>query len=318
MTHVILIIIDGCRPDALQRGVTPNIDALAAAGAACLKAVTVTPSLTLPAHYSLFTSQKPIGHNVLTNTGRPNPSPATASLFEVAKYNGMFTAAVYSWEHLRNLAPPEALDFVYYLNTLQRPQGDRNIAQAAADCLARFKPALLFVYLEGVDQAGHASGWMSPAYFDALAEADRAVGTLKTAIADAGIADATDIILHSDHGGSGTHHQEATPENLTIPWIAWGPDIHRGLRIEAPVSILDTAPTIAHLLGIRPHYSWVGRPLSEIVTGRRGGAAADRARPQAAGSVLTLAGAQGPRPKRGPGESAPGFSGRQMGDSAAP
>jgi arylsulfatase A-like enzyme len=283
MPHVILILIDGCRPDALQRGATPNIDALAAAGAASMSAETVSPSLTLPAHYSLFTSQKPIGHNVLTNTGRPDPSPATAGLFEVAKYNGLFTAAVYSWEHLRNLAPPEALNFVYYLNTLQRADGDRHIARAAAACLVSFKPALLFVYLEGVDQAGHAAGWMSPAYFDALSAADRAVGTLKAALAEAGMTGATHIILQSDHGGSGTHHQEATPENLTIPWIAWGPDVRCGHRIAAPVSILDTAPTIAHLLGIQPHYSWVGRPLSEIMSPRRDGAGSEAPRPRVTG-----------------------------------
>ena len=172
---------------------------------------------------------------------------------------------------------------MYYLNTLQRADGDRHIARAAADCLVSFKPALLLVYLEGVDQAGHAAGWMSPAYFEALSAADRAVGTLKAALAEAGMTGATHIILHSDHGGSGNHHQEATPENLTIPWIAWGPEVCPGHRIAAPVSILDTAPTIAHLLGIQPHYSWVGRPVSEIMTPRCGRACAEPPRPPVAG-----------------------------------
>ena len=80
-----LIIVDGCRPDALQRGATPNIDALAAAGAASMSAETVMPSLTLPAHYSLFTSQKPIGHNVLTNTGR-HMSRVRAMMRSAPKY----------------------------------------------------------------------------------------------------------------------------------------------------------------------------------------------------------------------------------------
>ncbi len=261
---MILIIIDGCRPDALQQGATPNIDAPAQGGAAAVAAETVVPSITLPAHYSLFTSQKPIGHNVLTNTGRPNPSPSTATLFEVAKYNGRFTAAVYSWEHLRNLSPPEALDFGFYLNTLGRPEGDLEIARAAADSLPRFRPDFLFIYLEGVDQAGHGNGWMSPGYFEALKTADRAVEIVLSALDDCGMAEETSIILQSDHGGSGNHHQSATAEDLAIPWIARGPEIRQGYAIQAPVSILDTAPTIAYLMGIQQHYTWTGRPLLEI------------------------------------------------------
>jgi hypothetical protein len=58
---------------------------LAADGACTLDAATVEPSVTLPVHFSIFTSQKPINHNVLTNTGRPALSPSTTTLFEQVK-----------------------------------------------------------------------------------------------------------------------------------------------------------------------------------------------------------------------------------------
>jgi arylsulfatase A-like enzyme len=56
----------------------------------------------------------------------------------------------------------------------------------------------------------------------------------------------------------------AVDEKRKVPWIASGPGIRRNHRICQPVSILDTAPTVAHLLDISPHYSWGGGLLGEI------------------------------------------------------
>jgi predicted AlkP superfamily pyrophosphatase or phosphodiesterase len=264
MPKAILIIIDGCRVDAIQQASTPNIDGLIAEGAHTFDAATVSPSITQPAHFSIFTSQDPISHNVLTNTGRPVCSPSATTLFEVAKTFQKFNAAVYSWENLRNLAPPGALDYAFYLNTYNHKYCDIDMAIAAADCLQRFRPDFCFLYLEGVDEAGHQHGWMSKAYLDALQTADNAVGILLEALALSGLDAVSNIILHSDHGGEDNHHKEPVSESLTIPWIAWGPNIRKGHTIAAPVSVLDTAPTAAHLLGIPAHYSWEGRPIDEL------------------------------------------------------
>lgn len=138
------------------------------------------------------------------------------------------------------------------------------MAHAAADCLQRYRPDYCFVYLEGVDQAGHKYGWMSKDYLEALHTTDTAVGILLHALHGVGLGKETNIILHSDHGGNGHHHKEADQESLTIPGIAWGPDICNGLTIGCPVTILDTAPTIATLLKIPSHYSWEGKPVAEI------------------------------------------------------
>jgi arylsulfatase A-like enzyme len=125
----------------------------------------------------------------------------------------------------------------------------------------------MFIYLEGVDRAGHTYGWMSGAYMEALHQADTAVGIIWEALAATGLEKGTVLIVHSDHGGSGNHHQEPIPENQTIPWMARGPGIRRGHRISAPVSVLDTAPTIAGIMNIPCHYNWKGRSLREIFLG---------------------------------------------------
>ena len=46
--------------------------------------------------------------------------------------------------------------------------------------------------------------------------------------------------------------------------MAAGPTLRRGHTIAAPVSLLDTAPTIARLLGLRQPADWEGSPVEEI------------------------------------------------------
>lgn len=265
MIRVILIIIDGCRADALQHASTPNLYALSASGVCSLEAVTVVPSITLPAHFSLFTSQKPISHSVLANTGMPLPSPSSMSFFEWIKSVNKSAAAVYGWENLRNLSPPGVLAFSLYLNVLERRDGDLQIAAEAADRFRRSAPDFLFVYLGGLDKAGHDSGWMSRPYLDALETADAAVGILLENLSAGPFAKDTVVVVQSDHGGTGFSHEEMRPENLRIPWIASGPRIRKGYRIPTPVSILDTVPTLACLMGVPPHHTWEGRCLEEIL-----------------------------------------------------
>jgi len=110
MPKVILVVIDGCRPDALETASTSAIDHLIASGASTMAARTVEPPITLPAHFSLFTSHHPRDHHVTTNTDRPCLSPKTCSIIEAVKKERLKTAAACSWELLRNLAPPGALD----------------------------------------------------------------------------------------------------------------------------------------------------------------------------------------------------------------
>ncbi len=64
--NVLLIVIDTLRADAIGRGITPNIDALARDGVLFEEAFAHAP-MTLPAHTSIFTSLLPSESRVLTN-----------------------------------------------------------------------------------------------------------------------------------------------------------------------------------------------------------------------------------------------------------
>jgi arylsulfatase A-like enzyme len=44
-----------------------------------------------------------------------------------------------------------------------------------------------------------------------------------------------------------------------------GPGVRRGYTIESPVSLLDSAPTLAHLLNLPLPPGWVGRAITEVL-----------------------------------------------------
>jgi predicted AlkP superfamily pyrophosphatase or phosphodiesterase len=255
---VVLILIDGLRPDAIDQADCPRLQMLRARGASTMHAASVMPSMTLPCHTSIFHSVPPARHGITTNVWTPM-ARALPGLFDLVKAAGKRCAFFYNWEELRDLGRPGSLELSLFHNTAYQADGDQIVADAAAGALARDGFDFAFVYLGTVDTAGHYYGWMSAGYMEQIAIVDRALGT----VLDALPAEAT-VLLQSDHGGHERSHGTDLPEDLTIPWMVAGPSIRVGHTIAVPVSLLDTAPTLARLIGIAPHYEWEGRPVEEI------------------------------------------------------
>jgi predicted AlkP superfamily pyrophosphatase or phosphodiesterase len=263
--HVILFLIDGLRPDALQQADTPQIDALAARGAYTWRAQTVTPSISLPCHTSLFHAVSPSRHGVVGNVWTPR-QPLVPSLMEVVHQAGLGTAAFYTWEPLRDLARLGALDMAWY-RRLGDPEGDVDLeaAAAAAAYIEQQRPAFTFVYLGATDEVGHRHGWMSAPYLRAVRKADRAIGLVLDRLRAAGLLADTACLVLSDHGGHAFDHSDGLPEDRTIPWLIHGPGVRCGHQIRSRVSILDTAPTVAHLLGMPVPVEWEGQIVTEAL-----------------------------------------------------
>ncbi|HOQ99967.1 MAG TPA: alkaline phosphatase family protein [Anaerolineae bacterium] len=263
--HVVLFVVDGLRPDALPLTETRHIDRLTAAGAHTWQAQSVCPSITLPCHASLFLSASPEQHGIVSNVWTPS-QPLSPGLFDVVHEAGLGTAAFYSWEELRDLGRPGTLDAAHYHRLGDWPcERTIELGAMAAGYIATQRPAFAFVYLEAPDAVGHDHGWMSAPYMEAVAAADRAIGLVLEALADRGALADTCCLVIADHGGHGSGHGSDAPEDMTIPWLAAGPGIARGVRLSGPVSIIDTAPTIAHLLGLPRPANWRGWVVSEAL-----------------------------------------------------
>ena len=78
---VILISIDGMRPDGFLQCGNPFAQDMMRLGSYTLDGRTVFPSVTLPCHMSLFHSVPPERHGITTNTYMPQVRPVSG-LFE--------------------------------------------------------------------------------------------------------------------------------------------------------------------------------------------------------------------------------------------
>jgi hypothetical protein len=70
------------------------------------------------------------------------------------------------------------------------------------------------------------------------------------------------LIITADHGGHKKTHGSKSPDDMIIPWIAWGRDVRRDFAITAPVDTCDTAATALWLLDV-PVPAWYdGAPVT--------------------------------------------------------
>lgn len=251
MNKVILISVDGMRPDGFLQCGNPYIQTLMQESRYCLGSKTVYPSVTLPCHMSMFHSVPPQRHGVLTNTYTPQVRPIQGLLDQTAlfgKKNGMF----YSWQQLRDLCRPGSITYGSFLKCGSVEDADSPLTQAALDCMRTYHPDFVFLYMGDTDEQGHDSGWMSPEY---LARIHNAISNIQKVIEEFG--DEYHVVITADHGGHDRTHGSEMEEDMTIPIFFRGPAFPSG-AVEG-VSILDLAPTIAKLLAVAPAPEWEGK-----------------------------------------------------------
>ena len=256
MEKVILISIDGMRPDGFLACGNPYTEELQRISTHSLSARTVWPSVTLPCHLSLFHSVPPQRHGILTNTYVPFARPLPG-LFEVVQQNYMHSAMFYGWEPLRDVSRPSSLRWADYIHSDSDPDTDVQLTDRCLWRIRRDKPDFVFLYLVQTDHFGHDCGWMSKEYLHAI---DVALDCAKRVIEECG--DEYSIIITADHGGHDRDHGEDIPEDMTIPQFYIGKRFTPGRQLE-DLSILDTAPTIADLMGLRCPPEWEGQSRAE-------------------------------------------------------
>jgi len=262
--HVVLVSIDGLRPDAIASFKAPTLQRLIDEGSYTLSARTILPSKTLPSHTSMLTGEPPERHGILWNTAMED-APGTIEIptvFGEARNRGYSTAAFFSKAKFSHLQRPGTLDYS------QAPGGwfgRWSAAETLDDVekhLATSKPGLLFVHLSDPDTAGHSYGWMSPNYGRGVLKADVAVARLIRASDTAYGKGQYTLIVTSDHGGHDKDHGSDNPLDVTIPWIAWGQGVILGELAGERVKTMDTASTVLYLLGVDKPTAWMGLPVS--------------------------------------------------------
>lgn len=273
---VLLIGIDGVRPDVLAEVPTPRIDSLAAAGFLIEAARTTRPSVSGPSWSSMLTGVWPDKHGVTDNDfmgKRYGEYPDFLTRLEQL-HPQLSTAAIADWLPLvaADEGSPtisDAVDVKHALDGYERgwAEADERSVELAAALLTSGDPDAVFVYLGNPDETSHEHGSIGAEYRDAIALADEHVGRIVRALrARPTYAEEDWLVLSStDHGRreDGGHGGDSA-EEMTIFILASGPSVV-GAAVPDSAYIVDVAPTALAHLGIEPSPGWGldGRALQE-------------------------------------------------------
>ncbi len=265
--NVIVIVIDGCRRDRLNEAHTPTIDHLIKTGTDCTNMRTVYPSRTSVCFSSMFTGAPKEKHNIKSNLviksllGREGMD--CESIFEVLHEKNM-RGRIIAIAHLvdvfgENVKPISA---VHPNDTV-----DAFIMEKTREMIEKEDPELLVVQLISTDQTGHALGTSHPEYLKKIEGVDKLLEEFLKWLEKKDKLKDTTLIFMADHGqsvrGIGGHGHWDKGEKY-VPFIMWGKSVKKA-TISKPTRILDIAPTIAYLLGVRPPKECIGETLMDAL-----------------------------------------------------
>lgn len=268
---VLVVGIDGLRPDALLAAEAPHLHGMIDGGAFTDTTQilgtrpTVSDTISGPGWSSILCGVWSDKHRVVDNDFTETDYVRYPHFFARLKESRQqaATLSAVNWPPIHDritsaadvdLLPDHADDKDYV-------GWDRKVALAAARALFEEDPDAAFVYFGGVDVAGHAEGFHPsvPRYMDAIAEVDRHVGELLAALQQRPHYADEDwlTIVCTDHGGQGTGHGggHRVPEIRTVFLIVGGAAAQPG-RIAGPTYLVDVVPTALQHLGVTIRDEW--------------------------------------------------------------
>lgn len=276
--NVVLITLDTTRADRMgflgsERGLTPNLDALARQAVVFSQAYAQVP-LTTPSHATILTGTYP-QFNHVNYMGDPlgNTLPF---LPEILHANGYKTAAFVGALVLdpKKLAPGFERGFDVYdagfhrrrngedhYHSLER-RGEEVVSRALA-WLSKRPAAPFFLWVHLYDPHDpysppepYMTRYKANPYDGEIAYTDSAVATLIAGLRTRGLFDAALVAVMADHGEAFGEHGEnhhgifLYDETIHVPLLFKLPGRHVGTRVDTRVGLVDVAPTIlqtAHL-----------------------------------------------------------------------
>ena len=251
---VILFVVDGMRPDALDN--IESAQRIIKKSTYTMKGETVFPSVTLPCHMSLFHSVAPDRHGTTTNIYMPQVRPVNG-LCEVLKLYNKKSAMFYNWEDIRDISRPNSLahSAFYAGKKLGYLETGEMLTSELINYVKAFDTDFTFFLMGYTDWAGHKFGWMSDEYLSAMESSWSNIEKIMTELGDE-----YTYIITADHGGHDRTHGSEMPEDMIIPVMLCGKDFEACKEIQG-IKLIDIAPTVTTLLGVEPDEEWEGVSL---------------------------------------------------------
>jgi arylsulfatase A-like enzyme/cytochrome c-type biogenesis protein CcmH/NrfG len=295
--NVVLVTLDTTRADRMgflgsNRGLTPELDALARQATVFEKAFAQAP-ITTVSHATIFSGTYPQFHGV--NDFGVSLLPSVPWLPESLRASGYRTAAFVGsliLDPRGGLAPGFDRGFDVYDAgfRVKRGREDRyaTMERRGEDVVSRALswldgrppgPFLLWVHLYDAHDPYEApepfrTRFANRPYDGEIAYADAQVGRLLAHLRNRGLLDATAVAVMADHGESLGEHGEAThgvflyDATIRVPLLLKLPGARgAGQRVPARVSLVDVAPTLLEVAGVARPASVQGQSLLPLLAG---------------------------------------------------
>jgi arylsulfatase A-like enzyme/Tfp pilus assembly protein PilF len=276
--NIVLITMDTTRADRMgflgsERGLTPNLDALARQAVVFSRAYAHVP-LTTPSHATILTGTYP-QFNHVNYMGDPL-GKTLPFLPDILHRNGYRTAAFVGALALepKKLAPGFEWGFDIYdagfhrrgpredrYHSLER-RGEEVVGRALAWLSKRpAGPFFLWVHLYDPHDPydppePYKTRYRAEPYDGEIAYTDSAVAKLLAALRMRGLFDSALIAVMSDHGEAFGEHGEnhhgifLYDETIHVPLVLKAPGQRTARRVETRVGLVDVAPTILRAVSL--------------------------------------------------------------------
>lgn len=110
--HVVIISVDGLRPDAIGQARAPVLMGLMERGTTAIHAETIRPSITLPSHTAMLTGLDFKRHGVVWNNYRPGHI-LQPTVFSTAVESGLSTAMLFAKDKFHFIANPDQVHWIF-------------------------------------------------------------------------------------------------------------------------------------------------------------------------------------------------------------
>ena len=254
----LVIMLDGCRADAVENATAPNLQKLMAGqwqpGYRCASSLTAHtipdgPTHSAPNHAAIATGVTSAKTNVRSNREFGNcdytkwPSWLVRLVDAQPDKKALF---VYSWRTDEQLSPNEKVEFLH--------GGDEANGGVLAKRLASpDAPDATLFFIDLPDHGGHGAGYYpyTTEYLRTVRISDAIVGKCLAAIASRPTFTEEDwlIIVTSDHGGYLKTHGATNGQTRTIPFMVCSRHVAQGQIPGCPRNY-DAAPTALAHFGI--------------------------------------------------------------------
>jgi len=262
---VLVVAIDGVRPDALAAANTPTLDALIAGGSYSDTAHGEDLTFSAPNWSTILHGVHRDKHQSLDNDYPETNLDSWPDFFSyLERHNPDWnTYRVMTWKEAHE-GQPTGADVAIFRDYQEQGDdlGSEDIVQLLAGTHPEYPddPDAVFIFYSDTDVAGHEFGFHPDAseYLAAIEKVDGQLGRIIAALNERSTHDEEDwlVIVTSDHGGNMEGaHSGGTPEQRTIPFIVSGSSVIGDKPFPAPRNVDVTKTALAHM-GVPINEEW--------------------------------------------------------------